>query len=187
MPDTSLTPVHASMLRDASVGDDGTNTSCHGSTAGVSPNSKHVIDAPQVVLILWDSIFATNAAAVTSANKLVTDLVTGPFMNGLAQYGVARGALIKTVVLDTKTFPAPTSWDTGGTSDRDQLIRWLTPSAPGFPAAVSPIPVQDETQKVYLILLPNTTQLTNGLNSDGTPNTSVIGWHNHAKYNQNSA
>src|ERR1700732_5000694 len=113
MPNQSTRMVQPSMSRSAVADGGGTNTSCHGSTAGVQPNGKHVVDSPQIVLVLWDNQFVTNAAAVTSAEQLVTDLVTGAFMNGLAQYGVERGSVINTVTIDTKLFPAPSTWDIG--------------------------------------------------------------------------
>jgi hypothetical protein len=180
MSDTPLTRPHPSTLRAATLAGDGTNASCHGNTGGVQANSKRVIDTPQIILILWDNVFATNTAAVSSARQLVTDLVTGPFVNGLAQYGVAHGTLLSVAIIDTNVVPAPATWDISDGKDGVQLKSWLNGGT------VSPAPVQDESLKVYLIILPTSTQLTNGTNADGTPNTTVAGWHHHTKYNANS-
>jgi hypothetical protein len=38
-----------------------------------------------------------------------------------------------------------------------------------------------------VILLPSTLALTNGTNSDGTPNTNVCGWHHNRKFNDASS
>lgn len=173
-------PTHTSSLRGLSEPGDGTNSICHGFTGGVQANSKHVIDAPQVTLILWDSIFTTNAAAANSASQLVTDLITGQFMNGLAQYGVARGGLVATVPIDLVSYPAPSTWDINDGNDLKQLQQWLNDKK------LTP-PAKDNTSQVFLIILPTSTQLTNGKNKNGTPNTTVVGWHHHAKFNSDSA
>ncbi|HUA93330.1 MAG TPA: hypothetical protein VL991_12230 [Terracidiphilus sp.] len=180
MPLDPSTKTHASLSSAGTEPGDGTNSICHGFLGGVQANSKHVIDAPQVTLVLWDSLFANNSAAVTSAKQLVTDLLTGPYMNGLAQYGVARGALVNTVVVDTKNYPAPATWDVNDGNDLTQLKTWFT-------ANVLAAPPKDNTDGVFFIVLPNSTQLTNGKNKDGTPNTSVVGWHHSAKYNSTSS
>lgn len=180
MPFDSSLQSHPSLSSTAAGAGGATNSKCHGFTGGVQANSKFVIDAPQVTLVLWDTLFANNSAAVTNANQLVTDLITGRFMNGLAQYGVARGALTKTVVIDTKITPAPKTWDSSDGNDLIQLKAW-------FIANTLTPPAKDNTQTVFFIILPNSTTLTNGKNANGTPNTSIVGWHHSAKYNSSSS
>jgi hypothetical protein len=148
-----------------------TNDQCHGFTGGVTLNGGGTgrLCQPRVALILWDNFFVSNSAAVTQANKLITDLVGGPFMNGLTQYGISRGSLIQTtVVAADSNNPAPVTWDTFGTSDRDQLLVWLRDET---------LTLQPDGSFIYFLLLPTTTKLTNGQKPDGTPNPNVGGWH----------
>jgi hypothetical protein len=170
-------------LRGGDAG--GTNSPCLGFTGGVQAGGTPVlIPHVQIVLVLWDHYYITNPLAVGFAKQIVTDLVTGPFMNGLTQYGIHRGSLINTVVLDTASsnpasnFPAPSTWDSGDGNDKTQILSWInngtvTPKpqrpSPGAPPNV-----------LYLLFMPRSTQLTNGKNPDGTPNVNVCGWHSNA-------
>jgi hypothetical protein len=165
--------VSSLLAQSADAGE--TNGTCHDFTGGVQPNNKHVVRNPKVLLVLWDHYYRTNPDAISFAQKLVTDLITGKFMNGLAQYGVARGALIKTIIIDTNDIAAPDTWDAGGTSDRDQIKSWVKDGT------LSPAPSVNEADLLYFLLLPQATTLTNGKNDDGTPNTNVCGWHQSSK------
>jgi hypothetical protein len=149
-----------------------TNDQCHGFTGGVTLNNGGTgrLCQPRVALVLWDNFFVSNSAAVTQANQLLTDLVGGPFVNGLAQYGISRGSVIQTTVIDTNSNPAPATWDSFGTSDRDQLLMWLRDGT---------LTLQPDGTFIYFLLLPTTTKLTNGQKPDGTPNPNVGGWHNN--------
>jgi len=103
-------------------------------------------------------------------------------MNGLAQYGVGRGSLIGTIVIDTNNVAAPANWDANETADRDQIKDWLKGPSP----ILSPSPAQNETNLLYFIFLPRATTLTNGRDEHGNPVTDVGGWHSHSKHNSNS-
>jgi hypothetical protein len=136
-----------------------------------------LIPKAQVVLVLWDHYYTTNSDAVTAAKQLITDLVSGPFINGLTQYGIHRGSLINTIVIDTNNSPSPKNpapkvWDIGDGNDATQVLAWINNGT------LSPQP-QSSPQGVllYFIFMPTATQLTAGKNSDGTPNTNVCGWH----------
>jgi hypothetical protein len=157
-----------------------TNSICHCYTGGVSVGGGRRIRVPRIVLVLWDHFFITNPAAVTNAQQLITDLVTGPFMNGLVQYGISRGSLVNTITLDTNTFPAPTNWDSNGNNDQAQVLAFLNNNN------ISPKPAVNENSLLYFFLLPTSTTLTNGKNKDGSVNTNVCGWHKAAKLNSNS-
>jgi hypothetical protein len=133
-----------------------------------------------VVLVLWDHYFVTNPNAVTQAQQLITDLISGPFMNGLVQYGISRGSLINTITLDTTTFAPPATWDTNKTDDRTQVLAFINNGN------ISPKPAVNEESLLYFFFLPTSTTLTNGTNTDGTPNTNVCGWHQHYKLNSDS-
>jgi hypothetical protein len=159
---------------------DGTNTNCHTYTGGVTLGGGRRLRVPRIVLVLWDHFFITNPKAVTFANQLIMDLISGRFMNGLVQYGISRGSLLSTITLDTSTFPAPGNWDAKQTSDRDQIKTFLDNGN------IAPKPAVNEGSLLYFFFLPTTTTLTNGTNSDGSPNTNVCGWHGNTKYNDSS-
>jgi hypothetical protein len=165
-----------SSLRIGSASVGGVNDQCHTYTGGVSANSKRILRAPRIVLVLWGAYYNDNADVVSTAKQLMTDLATGRFMNGLVQYGVGSGSLEGTIVINTdSTNPAPQTF-----SDVQmvaQLKAWISSS----PATISPAPAVNESNLLYFIFPPTTTQLTL---SDGT--TGFCGYHQHAKYNSQS-
>ena len=55
------------------------------------PDLSHVMPNPRVVPILWGHDYVVNPATTTSIEQMISDLVTMPFMNGMAQYGVIPG------------------------------------------------------------------------------------------------
>lgn len=151
------------------------NDRCHNYTGGVKANRVHTIPNPQIVLILWGNYYSTHPDAVTSAQTLITDLVTGSFMNGLVQYGIAPGSLIKSIVIDTNALsPAPPTINEDQL--RDQLINWIKAGT------VSPAPSVNEVNLLYFILPPTNTQLTLKNGTKG-----FCGYHQHAKYNSASS
>jgi hypothetical protein len=146
----------------------------------VAPNDRRRLRSPAVVLVLWDEFFINQPKAATFSQQLVNDLVAGPFMNGLVQYGIGDGSIVGTISLDTKQNPAPSTWDVNSGDDATQVSNWVKDGT------LSPTPAQDEANLLFLILLPITTALTNGTNSDGSPNTNICGWHHHQKFNASS-
>jgi hypothetical protein len=133
---------------------------------------------------LWEDFFVNTGGAAAKATQCVSDLVAGSFVNSLVQYGVDRGSVVTTVTISSTTAkPNKSTWDSGGSDDGDQLVAWLKQN--NGPITVTP--AINETQLLYVILLPTTLALTNGTNSDGTPNTNVCGWHNHRKFNDASS
>lgn len=146
----------------------GVNSQCHGYFDGVSQHASHIIPNPQVFIIYWDSYFSTIPAAVASMNQFVSDLVTGTYIDGLAQYGVGQGGLIGSIVIDMTKYPAPASLT------RDdlqlQLTTWLGNGT------IQIVPEGNEINRVYLILPPSTSVLLlNGI-------TGFCGYHSHGKY-----
>ena len=61
---------------------------------------------PVVVPVLWGHDYVVNPTTASSLQQMVSDLVTGPFMNGLAQYGVRRGSVTSPAIIDDKNPPA---------------------------------------------------------------------------------
>jgi len=124
----------------------GTNSDCHGSADGVKANDKHVMRRPNVLPIFWGKRYASNPMSVTLGVQLLTDLVTGAFMNSLAQYGVGVGTISQQVTIGTD--PAAQTWDSFDTKDRDQLIKWLDDGT------IATKPAMNETNLLYCIFLP---------------------------------
>jgi hypothetical protein len=153
----------------------GVNGCCHSWTAGVQPNSKHVIRSPRVMVILWGHYYETSSDAVAYATQLVTDLVTGPFMDMLCQYGVAKGSMAGTAVIDTSQLnPAPDTIDSDGI--KKQLKQW-------FNANTIPAPANNEESLAYFIFPPTTTELTlDSLKGD----VDFCGYHQWDTFNQGS-
>lgn len=165
-----------SLVQEGIIADEGgVNGQCHDYTGGVKANNARIISNPGIVLILWGNYYNIRADALTSAQTLMTDLVTGAFMNGLAQYGVAPGSLVSSVVIDTNAQnPAPKTIDENQLQDK--LINWIKAGT------VSPTPSVNEANLLYFIFPPTDTQLTL---TDGK--TNFCGYHKHAKYHHNES
>jgi hypothetical protein len=69
-------------------------------------NLDHIMPKPVVVPILWGHDYVVNSTTASTLQKLLTDLVTGPFTNGMAQYGVQRGSVLAPIVIDDLSPPA---------------------------------------------------------------------------------
>jgi hypothetical protein len=158
------------------AGATGVNAACHGNTAGVSSHNGHVIGNPRILLIFWDQYFTTTPAAVSTMSQFVSDLVTGPYMLGLNQYGVGMGSVVASVVINMANYPTPNSTSPGVPFSEDQmqaqLVGWLSVGV------VTPSPVGNETDLVYLIFAPSDTTLSQGGNTSG-----FCGYHQHGKLN----
>jgi hypothetical protein len=147
----------------------GVNDVCHKPFSDiVNDHGHHVIGAARVVLICWGRYYQSHPDAVSNAQALVSDLVAGPFVNGLAQYGIDRGSLTATFVIDDPAPPATLDENAA----RDKIKGWI------LSGAVQPAPRVNEGQFLYLLFPPPATTLTL---SDGT--TGFCGYHQHAKYN----
>ncbi len=55
-------------------------------------NLAHIMPNPSVVPILWGHDYVANPATAKAVEQMVSDLVTGPFMNAMAQYGISRAS-----------------------------------------------------------------------------------------------
>src|SRR5260370_41863362 len=106
---------------------DGVNAICHGNTEGVQPNDKAILAHVQLFLVFWGRFYEDHPDAMDFGRQLCNDLVTGPYFNGLAQYGIGRGGVIgtgRTLIPD-----APKTLNEDQARDRvDELFA----SSPGF-------------------------------------------------------
>jgi hypothetical protein len=161
-----------SSARDTAEG--GANCICYGYTGGVKANQKHVLRNPKVVIIFWGNNYVKNSNDVTAGVQLISDLVTGPFPNGLVQYGVGRGSIAGQIVIDTNpSNPAPATLNV--TQAQAHIVSWINAGT------VAPAPSVDEANLLYFLFPPTTTQLTE---NDGT--TGFCGYHQHGKFNNTS-
>src|SRR5205807_8051322 len=128
------------------------NGLCHSYTGGVKVGKKRIIPNPRVVLIFWGHNYITNSMDVTALAQLLSDLVTGPFMNGLVQYGVSQGSVVGQVVIATnQKNPAPATLD-----EKQALAQIRSCIDAGI---ITPAPSVNETNLLYFLFPPTTTQL----------------------------
>jgi hypothetical protein len=135
---------------------------------------------PVVVPILWGHDYVVNPNTTKLIEQLVNDLVTGPFMNGMAQYGVRRGSVALPVVIDDTNPPATIVWTDqhGNLVDQvtQKLISWIK-------AGYVHAPPANNLNQLYLIIPPTQTtpQMFNG---PGDPiGNGAQGWHNEGNTN----
>ncbi len=166
--------LHVSARLADGVMADEVNKKCHSYTgAGVTPHGKRIIRHARVVMIAWGHYYVVNPGVVTAGVQLLTDLVGGGYLTGLAQYGVARGTVVGSVTIDTGgANPAPATIGKGPL--RDQLVQWL------HQGTVNPVPAKNEDSLLYFIFPDPSTMLTLGTT------TGFCGYHGHGKVNGSS-
>jgi hypothetical protein len=170
--DMSIPGSKVSMSEGGSV-----NSGCHTYTGGVKAGKKHIMRTPQVVAIFWGQ----NSNDVTPLGQLLSDLITGPFMNGLVQYGVDRGSVTTIPVNDDQNNPAPTTLDKSQVAQ--QLNKWFQDGT------VSPVPAVNETNLLYYLFPPPKTEVKDGDFSTKSPdpNKRICGYHSHARKSHSSS
>jgi|SRR5689334_7291743 hypothetical protein len=149
------------------------NCQCHTFSGQVPANQKHIMRHPHIVLVLWGHFYVTNPDVLTITEQLVSDLITGSFMNGLAQYGVGHGSVMGSFVID---IPPPESDPTDLTRDdvRKQLVNWINEGT------ISPAPAIDEENLMYILFLPTGSTFSESDSGAG-------GYHKFYQYNANSS
>jgi len=151
-------------------GDAGINCPCHSLSEKVPSNNKHVLRHPRVIPIFWGHFYVTNPHIVAATIRMLSDIVSGPYMNGLAQYGVSRGTVLGHHTIDTvppNSDPLILDRDTV----RNTLVSWINSGT------VSPAPAVNEKSLIYIIFLPTGSNITD---------SGAAGYHNFAKFNQDS-
>lgn len=139
-------------------------------------NIDHIMPKPVVVPIFWGHDYVVNSDTASRLQQMISDLVTGPFMNGLAQYGVQRGSVLAPAVIDdTNPPPTITYYDTSNNLKDEitkKLINWI--HAGLVPAPPSP----SDINQLYIILPPPETTFQT-YNSSGDPTgLGIQGYHN---------
>jgi hypothetical protein len=144
-------------------------------------NIDHTMPHSVIVPIFWGHDYVTNGATSNQLKQMLSDLVTGPFMNGLAQYGIHRGTLLNPIIIDDQNPPATLTYADSNNQLQDeiskQLLSWI--KAGTVPAPPSPTDIN----QLYMILPPpETTPQT--FNGSGDPiGNGIQGWHNVGKTN----
>ena len=145
------------------------------------PNLSHIMPNPRVVPILWGHDYVANPATAKAIEQMIFDLVTGPFMNGMAQYGIRRGSVVTPVIIDDQNPPATIAYTDSHDNFVDQitkqLITWIDQGRVPPPRSASDI------NTMYLIIPPSETtpEMYNG---PGDPiGNGVQGWHNEGRTN----
>jgi len=167
---TRVSALHAT----DSVAADGTNDGCHGNTDGVEPHDKAIVAHVRVMVVCWGRFYSDVPAAFDNAYALCKDLVTGPYLNGLAQYGVGRGSMAGAARVDDTAPPATAIEDEA----RDRLLGWLKGPNPALVVA----PAVNEQSLLYVLLPPPQTKptISSGKND-------FCGYRNWAKLHDESA
>lgn len=137
----------------------------------------NVMTFPVVQPILWGDYYRSDPTVLQYINQLFHDLVSGPYLNGMAQYGVRPGQILPPIFIDLKQYPAPAAiWDYDLQS---KLLAW-------FKAGAVKAPAVNQANLLYFILPPTETTLKIN-NGAGDPiGNGVQGWHDHCKYNSAS-
>jgi len=112
---------------------------------------------------------------------MVLDLVTGPFMNGMAQYGVQRGSVGEQVIIDDNNPPTTIVYTDKTNNLQDditkKLIKWIDAGL------VPPPPSSTDINQLYLIFPPTETTYEQ-YNGKGDPiGNGVQGFHNEGNTN----
>jgi len=137
-----------------------------------------IMHQPVALPVIWGTYFTSGV--VTQLQQFFSDLVTGPYMNGMAQYGVRRGQVLNAILIDNAAYPAPTTLDDRKGEVVATLQGWFTNHA------VSPPPV-NSTNLMYFIIPPTTTTLLFYHNPNDPLGNGVQGWHSHFKWNASSS
>ena len=143
-------------------------------------NNDHVMSVPYVVPILWGDVYAQNPETVQYIRDMVSDLVTGPFMNGMVQYGIERGSVHAPIVINDANPPATIVYYDSNNNLQDDITKnlqaWIT-------VGVVPPPSQPYLDQLYLII-PSPTSRFETYDGAGDPTgNGVQGYHNEGVTN----
>jgi len=159
----------SALIRGDAIGADGTNDGCHGNKDGVDPNDKAILAHVRVMVLCWGRFYEDHSDALANAFALCRDLVNGPYLNGLAQYGVGRGSMAGSGNIDDTNPPATLSEDEA----RDRIK--------GFVDTLPVKPAVDETSLLYVLFPPPQTKPTISSGKD-----DFCGYHKSTKFHDES-
>jgi hypothetical protein len=122
-----------------------------------------------------------NPATAKAVEQMVSDLVTGPFMNGMAQYGIRRGSVVTPVIINDQNPPATIAYTDSHDNFVDQiakqLITWIKDG-------LVPPPLSDSDSNTMYLIIPPSETTPEMYNGAGDPiGNGVQGWHNEGVTN----
>lgn len=165
-------PRVSALNTDVSGGSAGdTNSDCHKNTGGVEPNDKVILARVRVAVLCWGKFYEDHPDALDNAFALCRDLVTGPYLNGLAQYGIGRGSIAGSALFNFSPPPATLSPDEA----RKQLLAWLRDTGSLF------APSKNENSLLFVVFLPPETKPT-----IASGKNDFCGYHDWAKFHDDS-
>jgi hypothetical protein len=171
MASNMITELRVSAFRSGEMfGADDTNQVCHGNKDGVDPNDKAILAHVRVMVVCWGRFYEDHPDAGDNAFALCRDLVTGPYLNGLAQYGVGLGSMAGQGTIDDTNPPATLSEDEA----RDRIKSFVRDILPEKPAV-------NETSLLYVIFPPPQTKPTISTGKD-----DFSGYHESTKFHDES-
>jgi hypothetical protein len=148
------------------------------------PDLSHIMPSPTVVPILWGHDYVAYPETAKSIEKMISDLVTGPFMNGMAQYGVRRARLAPAIIIDDKNPPSTIVYRDKNNNLIDQitqkLISWIDAGIVPAPSIISDI------NQLYIIIPPSETTPETYNGSGDLIGNGAQGWHNEGVSNPSS-
>jgi hypothetical protein len=142
-------------------------------------NIDHIMPKAVIVPIFWGHDYVANPATANTLGRLLTDLVTGPFLNGLAQYGVQRPSLLAPRIIDDTSPPTTITYTDANNKLTDEitklLIKWINANLVPAPPSST-----DINQLYFIFPPPETTPLKYNGASDPIGNGDQA-WHNEGR------
>jgi hypothetical protein len=139
-------------------------------------NRDHIM--PQVVLapIFWGHDYVENPTIVSTMMQLLTDLVTGPFLNGAAQYGIQRGSVLGASVVDDSSPPNTITYKDANNNLQDDITpkisQWIGNNLVPAPSS------SNDTNRLYFLFPPPETTVQTYYNQKDPTGNVVQGFHN---------
>jgi hypothetical protein len=131
---------------------------------------------PIVIPIFWGSAYAENLSTQSNLTQMFKDLVTGPFMNGLAQYGVYGATMVSPIIINDTNPPASITYtDSKGALVDDitkKLISWIQAGTVPAPKSLS------DPNTLYMILPPTESTILINLGPSDPIGNGAQGFHN---------
>jgi hypothetical protein len=149
----------------------------------VATNLSHIMPNPVVIPIFWGSAYVestpTNPTQRTNLTQMFNDLVTGPFMSGLAQYGVYGATMVPPIVINDTNPPTSITYTDSNNNLVDditkKLISWI--QAGTVPAPPSP----NDPNTLYMILPPTESTIYIYNTSSDPIGNGVQAFHNEGR------
>jgi hypothetical protein len=144
-------------------------------------NIDHIMPKPVVVPIFWGHDYVANRSTAERLTRLLLELVTGSFMNGLAQYGIHRGTVRAPALVDDQAPPRTLTYIDRNNKMTDevtaQLKTWITQGIVPAP------PTPNDINQFYMIFPPSQTTFQTFNGSDDPIGNGVQGLHNEGLTN----